>query len=255
MLKDINFVRENVKKALELYLNDSPKDISFKSSFDLVTEIDKNIEGFLNSKIKEAYPNDNIVSEETRPDEMMKGRCWTVDPIDGTLNMVHNIKLFGVQVSLFENEEPLLSYVYFPVLKEEYYAYRGGGCFHNGEKVGVKVEAFENAILSIGDFSHTNKSNSERQYRGLEQLYKSFSRVRMFGSAALDYACVACGKTQACMVITKNLWDVLPGYILCKEAGAFLCNLKGGPYKIGDDGLIAAANKELADRIVTSLKE
>ena len=75
-------------------------------------------------------------------------------------------------------------------------------------------------------------------------------KIRMFGSACVDFTFVAEGRTDGCVVITKNLWDLLPGLFLCKEAGAVITNPEGTPYKFYDEGAIVSANKTLQDLIV-----
>ena len=57
---------------------------------DLVTNVDKEIEQFLISKIREQFPTHKIMGEEGFGDELtsMDGYVWLIDPIDGTLNFV-----------------------------------------------------------------------------------------------------------------------------------------------------------------------
>ena len=67
----------------------------------------------------------------------------------------------------------------------------------------------------------------------------------MFGSAAIDFSLVAAGSTAGCVIFTKNPWDVLPGFLLAKEAGAIITNLEGAPYNIGDDGIVVSCNSNI----------
>lgn len=82
----LNEAAENIRRALQ-----SELDVSQKTSpRDLVTNMDKETEDYLTGKIREFYPNDQIVSEEGFGDTVksMEGTIWFVDPIDGTLNFV-----------------------------------------------------------------------------------------------------------------------------------------------------------------------
>lgn len=58
---------------------------------DLVTNMDREIEQFLIGKIKETFPHHNILGEEGYGDEVTSsdGVVWLIDPIDGTMNFVH----------------------------------------------------------------------------------------------------------------------------------------------------------------------
>ena len=71
-----------------------------KGAFDLVTDMDFAMERFIDGAIRESFPGDVVVGEELNPlKDLPAGRAWTVDPIDGTVNMAHGLPLFGVQCS------------------------------------------------------------------------------------------------------------------------------------------------------------
>ena len=61
---------------------------------DLVTNMDREIEQFLIGKIKETFPHHHILGEEGYGDEVTSsdGVVWLIDPIDGTMNFVHQKK-------------------------------------------------------------------------------------------------------------------------------------------------------------------
>ena len=132
---------------------------------------------------------------------------------------------------------------------------KGKGAYKNGERIYVdsKVD-LEDAVISYGDYLHSDMEWSKLQHRSMGYLYPHIARIRMFGTAALDFSYIASGATAGCVVITNNPWDILPGYLIAKEAGAILVNAKGEPYKIGDYGLIAVSNETLKELIIKSLK-
>lgn len=67
---------------------------------DLVTNMDREIEQFLIGKIKETFPNHNILGEEGYGDEVSSsdGVVWLIDPIDGTMNFVHQKEISQFQL-------------------------------------------------------------------------------------------------------------------------------------------------------------
>lgn len=67
---------------------------------DLVTNMDREIEQFLIGKIKETFPNHNILGEEGYGDEITSsdGVVWLIDPIDGTMNFVHQKEILRFQL-------------------------------------------------------------------------------------------------------------------------------------------------------------
>ena len=58
--KELNFITKKIKEAYGLYAVSGPQDIRSKSAFDLVTEVDVNIEKFLTDAILAAFPGDKI---------------------------------------------------------------------------------------------------------------------------------------------------------------------------------------------------
>lgn len=247
------FIINEIKKAYEKYAT-IKLNIHQKSQFDLVTDIDLSIEKSLSSAIQSKFPDDKILGEEFSFDEKIVGRVWTVDPIDGTCNMARGIKLYGVQCSLIENGEIVLGVIYLPHFNEVIYATKNNGCFINDTKVTVSDTSLNNAIVSFGDYPHRTTSEiADMQHLAIKKLYPIIAKIRMFGAACIDFSNVALGRSDGCVVITKNLWDICPGIILCKEAGAIVTNIKGEEYKFGDDGVIASSTKELNELLCKSL--
>lgn len=250
-----NFIAENVCKAFEKYGKSGNFVKTQKSRFDLVTDVDKNIENYLKEAIYAAFPNDRIISEETLSLEKIAGRTWIIDPIDGTCNMAHGLKLYGVQCALVDNGEIVMSYIYLPWLNEEYYALAGCGAYLNGNRISVSAETeLENSIVSFGDYSHKADEYAVRQHRAIGVLYPVIAKIRMFGAACHDFTFMAGGKIDATVVLTNNLWDICAGVLLCREAGAILTNLEGEPYSFGDFGVVASSNAALHKGIIEAFK-
>ena len=67
---------------------------------DLVTNMDREIEQFLIGKIKETFPHHHILGEEGYGDEVTSsdGVVWLIDPIDGTMNFVHQKEILQFQL-------------------------------------------------------------------------------------------------------------------------------------------------------------
>ena len=226
-----------------------------KSKFDLVTSFDKNIEEYLMSIIKDKFPNDNILSEEFNPNTDIFERTWTIDPIDGTNNMAHSSIVYGLQVSLIENNEIVFGAIYLPNQNEMYYAIKGEGSYLNDRKMPNSHNVdINNIIISLGDFSHKSSDISENQLRIVKNLKDNVARIRMFGAACYDYTFAALGRTDGIIMITKNLWDIAPGIIICKESGMIVTNLCNEKHKFGDNGVIVSANEEVHKILVEACK-
>ncbi len=253
--KELQFIKSCIQEAYAKCF-DNAYTVSQKTQFDLVTDVDLKTEQYISQKIRAAFPGDLILGEEYSSETSVSGRVWSIDPIDGTCNMANGIKLYGVQCALIVNAEPVVSAVYLPHFDELIYAVKGQGCYCNGERVFVSKEtALNNAIVSFGDYPHKNTSTvADLQHAAIKKLYPVIAKIRMFGAACLDFSLVAQGRTQGTVVITKNVWDVAPGVLLCREAGAIVTNLKGMEYKLNDDGVIVACNSAVSDVIIDSFK-
>lgn len=243
---EIEFMINTMRAAFEKF-GGARMNTAQKSAFDLVTDIDLNIEKYITAAIQAEFPHDRIHGEEFSSDRRVAGRTWTVDPIDGTCNMANGSKLFGMQCALIADGEIVVGAVYLPHLGETIYASKGDGCYFNGKRISVKDVRVNNAIVSFGDYPHDNDNGlADVQHDAIKKLFPQIAKIRMFGAACMDFSFVAQGRTHGTVLFTKNLWDIAPGIVICREAGAIVTNLKGKPYKIGDDGVVAAANDELS---------
>ncbi len=253
---ELEFITEKIRSAYEKYASGGAEAVMQKSHFDLVTNIDISIEKYLSEEILKKYEGDKIHGEETSSDQELVGRVWVIDPIDGTCNMARNVCLHGVQCALFVDKEPVLGVIYLPHTNELFYAEKDCGAYRNGEKIHVNsTVTLNNVIASMGDYSHMDSAVAKRQHDSMGFLYPKIAKIRMFGAACFDFAYAAMGKTDCTVVITRNLWDIAPGVIICKEAGAVITNLEGEEYSFGDEGVVASANLEIARLVEESYKK
>lgn len=245
--KELNFITAKMRQAYELYAASGPKDVRSKSAFDLVTEVDVNIERFLTEAILTAFPGDRIHAEELSSEQAITGRTWVIDPIDGTNNFAHNIPTYGIQCCLFDGSKPRMAVIWLPCQEELYTAMEGEGCFLNGQKITVDQSVTaDTALISVGDFTHKCDRLAALQYKAVGYLYPRVAKLRMYGAASVDCALFASGRLAATVFTTRNLWDIAPGILLSQEAGAIVLGLDGEPYDFTKEGVMLAANEEIA---------
>ena len=63
----------------------------------------------------------------------------------------------------------------------------------------------------------------------------------MFGSAAIDLAWVAQGRTDACLMLSNKPWDVAAGVVIAREAGALVVDIDGSAHQAASSATIAVA--------------
>lgn len=251
--KEKDFLLLHMHRAFAGYGKNPPAEVQQKSQFDLVTEIDVRIEAYLTDAIKQAFPQDHIHGEEMSGNQEITGRTWTIDPIDGTCNMARGIPMYGIQCALFDGGQVVLGAIFLPFSGQTLYAIKGQGCYCNDRPVRVSQNTpLNHAIVSFGDYSHKDDALAELQHIAIRRIYPHVAKLRMYGAACLDFSFVACGKTDATAVLTRNIWDLAPGVLLCQEAGGIVVNLRGEPYRPGDPGVIACSTRQLADLMIRS---
>ena len=151
---------------------------------------------------------------------------------------------------MFDNGEPVVAAIYLPVFNEMYYATKGGGAYMNGSKISTHFTSLDKSIISFGDFPHSRPNDIRDERIIMNEMYNHIARVRMFGAASIDFAYLASGKTQGTVIFTRNKWDISPGILLCKEAGAIVIGDKG-EYTHESRYVIAVADESIVSNINT----
>src|SRR5688572_29793172 len=100
LVEAVKLAREAGRILLEVYSTNFS--VEMKGESDPVTEADKRVNTFLSSRIREAFPTDTIVAEETAEADAKRsnGRCWFVDPLDGTKEFIAKNGEFSVMIGL-----------------------------------------------------------------------------------------------------------------------------------------------------------
>lgn len=205
-------------------------EIKMKGVIDLVTEIDKQAEDYLITKINNMHPGDMITGEESGiHNGGSKGGQWLVDPLDGTLNYAHGIPIFSVSIAYALNGQVMQGVVYDPMQDECFSAVRGQGAFLNERRLQVStVDKLVSAMLCTGfpyDV-HTTVENNLNYFAG---FMRSAQAIRRLGSAALDLGYVAAGRLDGFWELSLNAWDIAAGMLLVEEAGGVVTDMAGKP--------------------------
>lgn len=218
----------------------------WKSDHTLVTEADIAADRFIIETIHEKYPNDCVLSEETKPKspEKMTHPIWIVDPLDGTTNFSLGIHHWGILISLVKDGQPVLTVNYFPVIGELYSAQIGEGAFLNQKRIHVELPENDKKISFFSCCSRTF-----RHYQ-VSIPYK----IRIFGCASYSFCSVARGISKISFEARAKVWDIAGAWLLVKEAGGSIDVLEGGlPFPLAPQvdynqrsfPVVSAPNQEL----------
>jgi myo-inositol-1(or 4)-monophosphatase len=197
-------------------------DARFKGRVDMVTKVDLEAEKIILDKIRDNFPDHNIITEESKNKETASPYRWIIDPLDGTTNFVHSFPFVSVSIALEYNEELALGVVNNPFMKEYFFAEKGTGAYLNGEKITVSNnKKLKDTILATG-FPYDLAKNFDRNMELFSKIYRKTQGIRRAGSAAIDLCYVACGRFDGFWEFALNPWDVAAGALMVQEAGGKL---------------------------------
>lgn len=207
--------------------------IDYKSARDVVTEADHLSEALILDAIRERYPDDAILAEETGEHRAKageaptsgRGRVWIVDPLDGTVNYANGIPFFCVSIALVEDGRPAVGVIHDPTRDDTFAATADGPA----TLVGREVHASDKDKLS--DFVISMALNGRAVVARARNVRKAIRISRSMGSAALALAYVANGRFDA-FVQQGGLsaWDVAAAGLVAERGGAIVTSMAGGPW-------------------------
>lgn len=218
--------------------------VASKGDRDMVSDLDLAVEEHVRSFLSTETPEIAFVGEEQGGESRDSELTWSLDPIDGTANLVNGLPLCGISLGLFRDGTAVLGVIDLPFLRERYEAAEGHGSYSSGKRItpSRKMQLHE-AIVGLGDFAVGDHA-AQRNVRRLEitsLLAKRALRVRMLGSAAIDLAWVASGKLDASIAMSNHPWDMAAGVVIAREAGVHVTDADGLPHQVTSAATIAAA--------------
>jgi len=214
--------------------------VSEKKRQDLVTNVDKEVEGFIIKKIKKSFPGHEILAEESGALEKTSEYRWIIDPIDGTTNFVHGLHFVAVSIGLEYKGEVIAGVVYNPIMKELFSAEKGKGARLNGKKINVsETKALQSSLLATGFHPHYKEHNLEN-FKKFTSLTRG---IRRCGSATLDLCYTACGIFDGYWEYGLFPWDMAAGSLIVKEAGGRVTNIDGSKFNFEKKAILATNGK------------
>jgi len=206
--------------------------IDYKSKRDVVTNADYASERLVIDAIKERFPGDAILAEESgdhagvlRDDGSHNGRTWVIDPLDGTVNYANGIPYYCVSIGLVVNSDPTVGVIFDPARDDLYSAAIDGPASLNGEPITTSTkETLSDYVVSLAVIGRGGLAR-ERKIAPLIRIH------RRMGSAALALVYVANGRFDA-FIQNGGLspWDVAAAGLIVERAGAVVTDVTGGPW-------------------------
>lgn len=214
--------------------------VQYKGEINLVTEVDRRSEEYIFGRIRSAFPDHGILSEESSELVSPSSYRWIVDPLDGTTNYAHNYPCFCVSVAVERDGELLAGAVFDPLLSESFTASAGAGAFLNGGRIRVSATGvLRRSLLSTG-FAYDVKQAADNNLDLFRAFVLTGQAIRRDGSAALDLCYLACGRFDGFWELRLSPWDTAAGLLILREAGGVATRLDGSPYDIHQPDILAS---------------
>jgi len=206
--------------------------IDYKSKRDVVTDADYASERLVIEAIKERFPDDAILAEESgehagvlRDDGSHNGRTWVIDPLDGTVNYANGIPFYCVSIGLVVDDVPTVGVVFDPSRDDMYTATVDGPACLDGEPISASTkESLGDYVVSLAVIGRGGLSRERR-------IAPQIRIHRRMGSAALALVYVANGRFDA-FIQNGGLspWDVAAAGLIAERAGAVVTDVKGNAW-------------------------
>jgi len=222
------------------------------SSKEIVTRYDKESDQRIIAALTRAYPDHNLLTEESGRTDRGSPYTWVVDSLDGSGNYANSNPYFSVSIALLKDDEPILGVVYSPFLHELYVAEKGRGATLNGEPLAVSdTPRLANASLVTCE---GNDSRHERIAKAYAALLPRVKDLRKIGSAALECCMVAAGRADGYLTFSIDPWDVAAGVLIAQEAGAKVTTFTGEDWRPQRTDLLVT-NGAIHDELAAALND
>ena len=205
-----------------------------------------------------------LVSEESGIQQFgnAPADCYvTVDPIDGTTNLVRGLPFYCTSIAI--SDKPVLSSVFAACVTDlrrdiTYMAFAGKGAFRDGEKIAPSsTKMLAEAVVGLDLNTYKIKAVAPQ----LTELFHETKHIRHFGANALELCYVAEGLTDAFIDIRGKLrtTDVAAGFFIVKQAGGIVTSPDGKPVDAALDPkdtvkFVASGNKDIHQKLLSLIK-
>lgn len=228
------------------------------SSVDVVTEVDRRSEALVRELLLAARPDDGVLGEEEGDLVGTSGVRWIVDPVDGTVNLLHGIEEYAVSVAAEVDGRVVAGAVVDVPRRHVYAAALGEGATKDGRPLRVREPAAPGTRLVLTGFGYQAEVRAH-QGACVARLLPKVRDIRRMGSCALDLCHLAEGWADAYVEEGPRVWDWAAGQLVLTEAGGRFALLPGhlGQRLAGwsEESVVVATGGEEWDGFVADLRE
>ncbi|NHM77078.1 inositol monophosphatase family protein [Staphylococcus sp. 11511212] len=237
-----NNIRKWMNEDLEIEAKSNPND--------LVTNVDKSVETFIVNQIQAQYPHHKIIGEEGHGHDIdsTEGVVWVIDPIDGTLNFIHQKQNFAISIGIFKDGQAYAGFVYDVMRDILYHAKANKGAYKNETSLpSLQSTALKESIVGL----NPNWLTKPQMGAILQPIIQDSRTARAYGSAALEIVYVATGLLSAYITPRLHPWDYAGGLIILQEVGGKGTSFLGEALSITTHSTVLIGNPAIHEEILT----
>lgn len=214
--------------------------------WDIVTQLDRQVEDFLARAIQKKYPSHQILGEENHrvPNWCQSPYLWIIDPIDGTTNFYRYAKDYAISLAFYRYGEPVFGLVYDVAAQQLY------GAVQSDIPLGIKtgnfgspVPATEGVGLKQAVVGMSLRTMNDLADWGMDpyRLLLKVQAYRYMGCASLELCRVASGEYDFFIASNVYLWDIAAARVIVEHCGGRLLIRNLSPGEGGKEKLLVAA--------------
>ena len=212
--------------------------VTSKGPQDMASEADLDTEVLIRGRLKERFPQDGFLGEETGGDELEGvAGIWVVDPIDGTQPFVSGMSGWCVSIAFVLNGMIEMGFVYSPARDELFIGRRGAGATLNGRPIRVSdAPGLNVGMVGVG---YSPRVRPDQFLPLFARLLATGAMFNRDGSGALTLCYVACGRLIGYVEPHINSWDCLGALAVIEAAGGRCSDFLAGDGLLQGNRLIA----------------
>ncbi len=227
------------------------------SSGDVVTDLDLAAERLIVGRIRDVFPDHQIIAEEAGVLGARDGSfTWLVDPLDGTNNVAIGLPAYVVGIALCAGRLPALGVIHDPVSKRTWTAIRGGGAY--GPRNAPLQPPYQPAPYGpvLAWTQGHGVARDDATARSLKLVLETTARrLLQLWAPLLSWVMLARGAIDGIVGYRAEAVDLPAGALIAAEAGMIVCRLDGSRFdeRIGlqcEDRSFVAGLPEVIGRLL-----
>jgi myo-inositol-1(or 4)-monophosphatase len=213
-----NLIEEAGDLALDYFRRVETLHVRNKGPQDMASEADLNVELLIRNRLREKFPEDAFLGEETGRTEFLPGQgIWVVDPVDGTQPFISGLTGWCVSIAFLLNGTLEMGFVSSPPRGELFAGRRGAGATLNEKPIRLSgATQLTDGIVAVGYSPRVKPEDFLSVFSRLLQQGAMFYRD---GSGALALCYVASGRLIGYVEPHINSWDCLGALAIIEAAG------------------------------------